>query len=141
MEMGTDEVGKRIRDVRKQKGLTQAYVASSAGIAVNSLRLYEAGKRKPNIETLHKISVALLVPMTDLLDKTAESAYQAGIDIGSEMEEWQNNIIEELRKQEGYSFSDDESRLIGAFSKLNTDGQQKAVERVEELTEIPKYKK
>lgn len=31
--------------------------------------------------------------------------------------------------------------IIRAFSKLNDEGQSKAVERVEELTEIPKYKK
>lgn len=30
---------------------------------------------------------------------------------------------------------------LSAFSKLNPTGQQKAVERVEELTEIPKYQK
>ena len=31
--------------------------------------------------------------------------------------------------------------IIQAFSKLNPEGQTKAVERVEELTEIPKYQK
>lgn len=31
--------------------------------------------------------------------------------------------------------------IIREFCKLNEEGQQKAVERVEELTEIPKYKK
>ena len=31
--------------------------------------------------------------------------------------------------------------LISAFQKLNVDGQQKAIERVQELSEIPKYKK
>lgn len=32
------------------------------------------------------------------------------------------------------------ARIASALDKLNPDGQQKAVERVEELTEIPKYK-
>ena len=32
-------------------------------------------------------------------------------------------------------------RLLAVFDQLNDEGQQKAVERVEELTEIPKYKK
>lgn len=31
--------------------------------------------------------------------------------------------------------------LIVAFTKLNSEGQDKAVERVEELTEVPKYQK
>lgn len=33
------------------------------------------------------------------------------------------------------------SRLLLAFSQLNIDGQFKAIERVEELAEIPKYQK
>lgn len=31
--------------------------------------------------------------------------------------------------------------IMEAFEKLNPEGQQKAVERVEELTEIPKYRR
>lgn len=41
----------------------------------------------------------------------------------------------------GYSFSEEEEKLIRSFNKLNAEGQQKAVERVEELTEIPKYQR
>ena len=40
---------------------------------------------------------------------------------------------------QGYKFSDYEAKLISAFSLLNHDGQAKAIERVEELAEIPKY--
>lgn len=40
-----------------------------------------------------------------------------------------------------FSHCCDNSRLIAAFEKLNEDGQKVAVERVEELAEIPKYKK
>lgn len=32
-----------------------------------------------------------------------------------------------------------EIRMIQSFQKLNDEGQQKAAERVEELTEIPRY--
>lgn len=48
---------------------------------------------------------------------------------------------EREHKSKGYSFGDTEEKLIHFFSSLNTDGQQKALERVEELTEIPKYTK
>ena len=34
-----------------------------------------------------------------------------------------------------------QEKLMEYFSLLNQDGQEKAVERVEELTEIPKYQK
>ena len=42
-------------------------------------------------------------------------------------------------------FSEDDfllhQALLKQFAGLNADGQQKAVERVEELTEIPKYQR
>ena len=38
------EVGAIIREVRKNNGYTQVELAKKIGIAVNSLRLYEAGK-------------------------------------------------------------------------------------------------
>lgn len=34
-----------------------------------------------------------------------------------------------------------ESRLLATFNQLNDEGQRVAIERVEELTELPKYQK
>lgn len=36
---------------------------------------------------------------------------------------------------------DDICDLVRAFAKLNSDGRKRAIDQVEELTEIPKYKK
>lgn len=41
----------------------------------------------------------------------------------------------------GYSFSDAEKSLVSSFGRLNNEGQAVAVDRVEELAEIPKYQK
>ena len=118
METGSQEIGRLIREERKKKGLTQAVVAKNAGIAVNSLRLYEAGKRCPNLDQLKKIAKALDVDAFSLMDfDTASDAL--------------SDMINTPAKQ----------LLLTAFDQLNPEGQQKAVERVEELTEIPKYKK
>ena len=48
---------------------------------------------------------------------------------------------QELQLTYGYLFSDEERALIRSFHTLNSEGQKKAIERVEELTEIPKYQK
>ena len=53
------DIGTTIREIRKSKGLTQIEVAEKAGISVNSLRLYEAGKRQPNIKQIKAIFMAL----------------------------------------------------------------------------------
>ena len=66
-------IGSRIKEVRKHKGLSQAEAAKAAGIAINSLRLYEAGSRQPNIEQLENIAHALGVQLTDLISITEVS--------------------------------------------------------------------
>lgn len=42
-------LARRLRDLRKERGLKQAYVASLAGISVTALSMYERGDRDPNV--------------------------------------------------------------------------------------------
>lgn len=65
---GSMGVGEKIRSARKQANLTQDEVAKKAGIAVNSLRLYESGSRIPNLDTLGKIATALGVRCFDIFN-------------------------------------------------------------------------
>lgn len=53
------KIGELIRAKRKAANLTQIELAERAGVAVNSLRLYEAGKRSPKMDTLSKLSAVL----------------------------------------------------------------------------------
>lgn len=126
-------VGERIRTIRKFRKLTQIEVAQKAQIAVNSLRLYESGKRTPNLDQLQTIAKAMGSSLADFLDERDKKIFSKGLDEGEDVNIWVNKTLY------GYSFSNTETWLIGAFSKLNAEGQQKAVERVEELTEIPRY--
>ena len=56
-----------MRDLRNEMGLTQIQVANKAGIAVNSLRLYESGKRMPRYDQMEKIATALNVHPGELM--------------------------------------------------------------------------
>lgn len=60
-------VGENIKIYRKEKGLTQKQLGSSAELSANSIRRYELGQRQPNIEILNKISVALNISISELL--------------------------------------------------------------------------
>lgn len=64
-------IGEAIRRERKAHNLTQAELAKSAGIAVNSVRLYESGKRIPDILQAAKIADALWIPLDAILPMTA----------------------------------------------------------------------
>lgn len=67
--------------------------------------------------------------------------FNAGYEDGFNDADCEHRIIDEAWKQDGYSGSDIEGRLISAFSSLNDDGQVVAVERIEELTQIAKYQR
>lgn len=68
--------GQRIRQVRKAQGLTQVELAKEAGMAVNSLRRYEADERPLSLPTLEKIAKALKVPLVDLMWQEANQLTQ-----------------------------------------------------------------
>lgn len=141
-EMST---GKRIQEARKKAGLTQKELGERLGISYQTIAQWENDLRNPKITTLQKIAGALGIDWTNLADDSVAAAYDAGyeegVNNGTAMDEWQNNLIDALWERQGYSYSDTEISLIGLFSKLNDEGQTKAVESVELLTKIPELKK
>ncbi len=61
-------VGKRISVLRKQLKLTQAALASTAGMEESALQRIEAGRTNPTIKTLYKVTVALNVDIKELFE-------------------------------------------------------------------------
>ena len=55
--------GKRLRDLRKQKGMTQEQLAEEALVSVDFLSLIERGINAPSFDTLEKLARALDVPV------------------------------------------------------------------------------
>ena len=64
--------GKRIVELRKKRGLTQAELAKSIGISRSALSLYEIEKREPDIDILGKLSALFKVPVGYILGKEQE---------------------------------------------------------------------
>lgn len=67
-------IGERIREARRNAGLTQAELAEKSGIAINSLRLYEADKRNPKYEVITRIASALNISVPYLLGQAQDQA-------------------------------------------------------------------
>ena len=53
--------GDMLKDIRKQKGMTQAGLAKAAGVPVGTIRDYEQGKRDPLLSNAQKLAAALRV--------------------------------------------------------------------------------
>ena len=129
-------IGQRIKIARKNQGLTQKELAERAGTATGTIQQYELGKRQPRMDLLQKIASVLGVSMDYLLGfgKIREAALDSSHD-------GENAPLPGLvsgDKIEEVARRDD---LLKYYSYLNESGQKKAIERVEELTEIPKYQK
>ena len=63
-----EAVGQRIREWRRRRSLSQAYVANYAGITQASLSNYENGKRDLPLSTLLSVTGALNVTLAEVLD-------------------------------------------------------------------------
>lgn len=127
-------IGENLRCARKKAGLTQKELGQKLGLSYQSIAQWENNLRKPKPETLQKIAQALDMSIWELTANSMPQEFLYGYLSGIEDER-------SVRAAFNYSFSDMEQKLIDLFVELNSEGQQKAVERIEELTEIPKYKK
>ena len=66
-------IGLRIKQCRKLKGLTQEGLAKASGISLLSVRRYESGERIASEKVLHSIANALGVSFFDLVKDDIES--------------------------------------------------------------------
>lgn len=60
-------VGEAIAHCRKSKNLSQDVLSGLADIGRTHLSAIERGERKPTLETLYRISVALDIAMSDIV--------------------------------------------------------------------------
>ena len=61
---------KRLRELRKAKGVTQAKAAEGIGVVASGYQFYEAGTKSPGLVTLYRIADYFNVPADYLLGRT-----------------------------------------------------------------------
>ena len=62
------KLGKRIKELRKQKGLTQEQLAEFINMEQNSISIIESGRNFPTLVTLEKIANILVVNLSDFFN-------------------------------------------------------------------------
>ena len=98
-------IGQRIKEARKNAGLTQRELAEKSGSATGTIQQYELGKRQPRIEQLQAIASALGVTTAYFL--TGEIAEKHPLN-------WTRSLDKKLNLI-GCSLESDEL-ILGAFS-------------------------
>lgn len=61
-------MGRTLRELRTQKGLSQAVVARRAKLSREYVNKIEAGRYDPPLSTINALARAVGVPVTELLD-------------------------------------------------------------------------
>lgn len=72
MQFDNFAVGKAIRDLRKENGISQDVLSGLAGIARTHLTMIENGTKQENFETLWKIALALDIRPSELVARIEE---------------------------------------------------------------------
>lgn len=67
MQFENSAVGKTVRALRKEKGLSQDVLSGLAGIARTHLTMIENGSKQANFETLWRIATALEMRPSELV--------------------------------------------------------------------------
>ncbi len=67
--------GKKLYDLRKQKGISQEELAIDLNISQSSISNYELEVSKPDIETLQKLSQYYKIPIQDLISDDSYTFY------------------------------------------------------------------
>ena len=62
------KIGNRIRELRESKGISQQNLAAICNFEKANLSRIEAGRTNPTISTLYKISQALEITISELVD-------------------------------------------------------------------------
>lgn len=134
-------LGENIWEARHMAGLTQKELAQKVGVPYQTVQFWEQGKRNPKLENVKKIAGALNVRWEELYPKEQKSAAEAE-DIFSFINQMADHEIQTPIKCAGpFEPTAKERKLLQYFRALNDNGQNAAIERVQELSQLSKYQR
>lgn len=113
----------RIDALLRDRGMSRRKLAIQAGVPMSTLQCALA--RNGNL------SLDILLPISDALGVSVQ--YLAGADEPPEMS------VDELQARWDNLSVDDKIRIF--LNELNESGKKKVLDRLEELAELPRYKK
>lgn len=127
-------LGKRIKEFRKIRGLTQKQLAEKLGVTTITIQNYENNRREPNIETIGKIANILNTTASELFGFEVYDIEGNSVNsIETPLNRVNNNFEEDYNQ-----YKEDHKETIGEFrNKLNHLSDK---ERVKLLSNIFKSK-
>ena len=136
------DIGEKIRYLRIQKNMTQKELGEKlGGIPQQQIGRWENGKSNPKLNTLQKIAAALSVNVNDLLESPLDDSplYKAFKNVNPSDSPIRKDFINAQLAKQVDDWEQIDIELVKTFKKLNENGKAVAIERMEELAEIPRY--
>jgi len=85
-KLESPDIGGRLRALRRRYKLSLRALAKISGVSANTISLVERGRTSPSVATLHRLAIALDVPITAFFEEVAEQQvilvranHQAGV--------------------------------------------------------------
>lgn len=145
------DIGTRIKELRKARGMTQKELAKKTSLSIASIQGYEQKKYKPKLNTIAKIAVALDVLLLDLVDTDDPILQNEITAINIPDLNYINSVLRSTRSQNIYELNrilSDKNDiqqlfwdLLTNFNLLNEFGKKEAVKQIELFSRIPDYRK
>ena len=129
----------RLDKILAEKGISRRRMAIQSGIPESTISAaFRRRSKKFSTENIIKISSALQIPLDELVGSEIASEMFFGLMSGKSPSD-----LPDVSSHEKAPSADNKRRetLLSHYDTLNADGQEKAVERVAELAEVPRYRK
>ena len=69
------QFGKKLRSIRKRRGMTQQQFAELLDISIDFVSLVERGLNAPSFESIEAFSIILGIPVRDFFDFSADPTF------------------------------------------------------------------
>ena len=119
-------VGSKIKELRKQSGMTQAELAGKLGISSSAVGMYEQGRREPDNDMMLKLCDVFDVSADDLLGQIKKT----GKSVTRELSEVFDEFTQLLSAQQSLMFDgvplndDDKSKIVDAIKVVAAIAKQ-----------------
>lgn len=125
--------GDALRKLRIQHGYTQQEVADVIGVTKSTISKYEKGQRNLSGDHIEKLSELFGADRIYIFTGKTKEEWRELIEMGPSPEEANRRYWEDAM------LTEEDAEMLSLFNELNYDGKQAALERVEEMTQLPQY--
>lgn len=121
--MSKESISAALKRLREKTGMKADDVGALIGKSGKTVNAWENGRGQPDAEMLIKLSV--LYKVDNLLAEFDEN----------------NELNKISHEKQARPLTTDENQLLEYYNSLNDEGKEKALERLEEMASLDRYKK